>query len=82
MKEQNRFNEYMSNTSYQRAVRDMKKAGINPMVASLSGGSSAPSSASVSQIANEGTAKAINRTYKEIISTAFEVAGKIASILV
>lgn len=49
--EQNRFNEYMSNTSHQRGVADMTKAGINPMVAYGSGiksGASTPTSAQAS----------------------------------
>lgn len=32
------WQEYMSNTSYQRAVKDMVKAGINPILAASNGG--------------------------------------------
>lgn len=41
----NAFNEKMSSTAYQRAVKDMQAAGINPLVA-MSGGAKAASSPS------------------------------------
>lgn len=59
------FSERMSSTAYQRAVADMKSAGLNPMLAYSQGGASTPS----------GVTPTINSTSKSALGSAAISAG-------
>ena len=46
-REQMEFQQEMSNTAYQRGMEDMRKAGLNPILAYQQGGASAPYGAAI-----------------------------------
>lgn len=55
------WQEYMSNTSYQRAMKDLQEAGLNPMLLMDKGGASTPTGNAASAQAASGGSAASSR---------------------
>ena len=68
-REQMAFQERMRNTQYQAAVKDMKAAGINPMVAYSQGGAASPGGAAIAmQNPNQAFGDAAGRGVQSAIA--------------
>lgn len=63
------FQERMSNTAYQRQVKDMEAAGLNPMLAYIKGGGASSPSGSMATYQNPVSAGAQAATSAQIPST-------------
>lgn len=74
---QRQFEEYMSNTAYQRQVADLKSAGLNPVMAASNGGASTPSGSAAT---SENAHSASNLGHGGLLGFAARTIGTVAGI--
>ena len=76
------FQAYMSNTSWQRGIADMRAAGINPILAASKGGASTPGGDSASAVTPtvENSMKFLGDSVKGSLSSAVQVMRDVKSL--
>lgn len=67
------WQEYMSNTSYQRAVKDLQSAGLNPILAVTNGGASTPSGASAHSVSGNVDTSLVASLLPSLVSSATQL---------
>lgn len=75
------FQKELSDTSYQRVVEDLKRAGLNPILAYSNGGASSPTGSVASASTGSGTISVSRRTSNNQKDPASEFLSLLAGLL-
>lgn len=75
------FEEYMSNTSHQREIKDLLAAGLNPVLSAKLGGASTPTTSAAS-VGQASASSSMNNALSTLINSSVSLSNKVVDYLI